>query len=125
MHPNKSVDRIGRQMGELAIATPQVMSYRMNRLASMVNWTKTDLDELYLMGSEKVAAFFESWQAIGRQSMRFQKEIAEGLPTLLAQPWLCKLTPAWIADHALRALSTGLAPVHRRAVANARRLAVV
>ncbi len=123
MFTTKSVDRVGRQIGELAMATPQVMSYRMNRLASIGNWTRRDLDELHLMGAEKVTAFFESWQAIGRQNMRFQQETAAGIPTLLSQPWLTKLTPAWVADHAMRALSTGLAPVHRRAVANARRLA--
>jgi hypothetical protein len=123
MHSSNSVGRVGRQLGELAIATPQVISHRLNRMASVGTWTPADLEDFHVMGSEKVAAFFESWQAIGRQATRFQQRAAEGLLTMLSQPWSTKLTPTWYAGHALRTFSTGLAPVHRRAVANARRLA--
>ena len=75
------------------------------------------------MGWEKVAAFHESWLAMMLETWRVQQAL-----------WLSSLTAWWLPamgrrqrrHHAGRTaigiLGHGLAPVHRRAVANARRL---
>lgn len=123
MPQSNTADQIGQQLTELSIAAPQVIAHRINRLSVAGMAAPADWDEWYLMGSEKVAAFVESWQAIGVQSAAFQKETIEGLAAMFWRPWSGGLTVARVAEQALLAISTGLAPVHRRAVANARRLA--
>lgn len=80
------------------------------------------------MVAEKQAAFFESWGAMAMQAAAAQQA--------LAAAWLknCWALPggkvpqgqAWaqqVQGAALGVLSKGLAPVHRKAVANAKRLA--
>lgn len=86
------------------------------------------------MTSEKTDAMAESWAAIGRSVMRSHQrnlqsgfdawmnprtysELAVGrVPQALRVPW------ARVSDDIVRATLHGLEPVHRRAVANAKRL---
>jgi len=79
------------------------------------------------MGAEKVTAFYQSWANMWWQGVRLQCELAQLLassaPRLWAGkpalgPWPGKASTAVAA----RVLSAGLAPVHRKAVANSKRL---
>jgi hypothetical protein len=86
-----------------------------------------DRDELFRMGAEKVTVFYQSWANMWWQGVRLQCELAQSLassaPSLWAGkhvfgPWPGKASTAAGA----RVLSAGLAPVHRKAVANSKRL---
>lgn len=100
----------GVRATELAIAVPQVVAHRLTRLATAGPWPGSrDRREFHRMGSEKVAAFHESWTAMWLQAWRAPMQFGM---SLMGWWWW----PARIAEH-------GLKPVHRRAVANAKRLA--
>ena len=78
------------------------------------------------MGAEKVAALNESWNAMAMQAVRANQT--------LTAAWLRSIwsfSPARLPSHragasvqraTLDILSKGLAPVHRKATANAKRL---
>ena len=75
------------------------------------------------MGAEKVAAFTQSWNAMATQAFRVNYVLA----TSFWSSWLTG-KPAQISGSQLRkagigVLGKGISPVHRRAVANAKRLA--
>ena len=83
------------------------------------------------MVSEKQAAFYQSWNAMGLQSMAASQALAQGWMRMWFTPWNAA---AWngnaLASQASQwqnamwgVVGKGLAPVHRTAVANARRLA--
>jgi hypothetical protein len=114
---------------ELAFAVPQVVAHRLTRMAMAGPFlSERDRKEFELMGSEKSSAFHESWNAMAEQSVRAHQALTVSflrsflLPSLRGKP-----TPASMATElhnaALDVLGKGMAPVHRRAVANARRLA--
>jgi hypothetical protein len=106
--------RLSRQATELAIAVPQVVAHRLTRMAlagAVPN--ARDRREFHGMGQEKVHAFWQSWFAMGWA-------MTQGMQ----KAWLAMLQGARVplidAEHIL---SRGLAPVHRKATSNARRLA--
>jgi len=115
----------GLKMMELAVAVPQVMAHRLSRMAlAGASPSARDRREFGRMGSEKVAAFQESWLAMFMHAALAQQRLALGWWRMLAWPWSGGhdlLGEAGRAGHAT--LHQGLLPVHRRAVANARRLA--
>jgi hypothetical protein len=79
------------------------------------------------MGAEKVAAFGESWNAVALQMCRANQELALSLMRSWWNPWLgggpsFARSMQQVQSAALGVLSQGIAPVHRRAVANAKRL---
>ena len=82
------------QAFELGMAAPQVIAHRM---------AACDAVEFQRMCTEKIAAANEAWVAMATQA-------------LLENPW----SPSSAA--ALRILAKGMAPIRRRAVANAKRL---
>jgi len=67
------------------------------------------------MGAEKVVAFYESWNAMLLALLR-----ANLSPAL--SPFQVWWSPTQLQRKGLTILSGGLAPVRRRAAANARRL---
>ena len=69
------------------------------------------------MGAEKVAAFGESWQAMALQMVKVQQQFALSM----LRGWKLPTASAW-QGAALDVLGKGVAPVRRRAVANAKRL---
>ena len=79
------------------------------------------------MGAEKAAAFGESWNAMALQMFRANQKLALSLmrswenPRLGGWPSLAP-TMQQVQSATLSVLSHGIAPVHRRAVANAKRL---
>lgn len=111
---------------ELAVAAPQVVAYRVARMALAGAYpTVRDRDEFQRMATEKMAAFSESWGAMAAETARANLSLAASVWRMAWFPWLSGKPPAaWhFPGAALEVLGKGIAPVHRRAVANARRLA--
>jgi len=120
---------VSAQAAELAIAVPQVVAHRMTRLAMAgPNVSARDRKEFQLMVEEKQAAFTEAFQAMAAQSMRAQGALAVSFMQSLWAPGL-KGTPSasslatQMHNATLGVLGKGIAPMHRKAVANAKRLA--
>lgn len=114
---------------ELAFAVPQVVAHRVTRMAlAGPAVSARDRKEFQRMGAEKAAAFGESWQAMTLQAMRANQALALSFARSF---W--SASPRGMLDSgravaqlqgaALGVLGKGMAPVHRKAVANAKRLA--
>ncbi|MFT3820242.1 MAG: hypothetical protein QM750_21950 [Rubrivivax sp.] len=105
-----------RQLTELAIAAPQVVAHRTARLALAGPLPSArDRKEFHGMVAEKQAAFVQSWTGMLAEAWRLQQRLA-------LDAWRGALLPgAWQA--AWQVAEKGLQPVHRKATANARRLA--
>ena len=117
----RSSSTLAAQSAALAVAVPQVVAHRLTRLAMAgPKPSARDRREFHRMGAEKIAAFQESWMAMAAESWRIQMQVAQSLWF----PWLAAgRAQAWTSQRAARAiLGRGLAPVRRKAVANARRL---
>lgn len=120
--------RLAGQWAQLWFAVPQVLALR----GAGMSMSARDQAEQQRMGREKVDAFAESWQAMGRQALVAQWQFASALmglwnPAGWSTPARA-LQQAGLAGErmqsaALQVLSEGVAPVRRRAVANAKRLA--
>lgn len=108
-----SSPRLARQAAELAFAVPQVVAHRLTRLAlAGPRPNARDRREFHGMGQEKVRAFWQSWFAMGWAMVEASQ-----------QAWLAMLQGARVPlFDAERILARGMAPVHRKATANARRL---
>ena len=116
-----------RKLAELSVAAPQVIAHRMTRMAlNGPIYPRRDQVEFTRMVQEKQVAFMQSWAAMFTESMKLQQQYW--------QFWLRASTQAWGPGLARRAsrrqavalqriADKGLAPVHAKAKANARRLA--
>lgn len=118
---------LAAQWIDLGFAVPQVLAHRMMRMALAESLpSRRDRSEFYLMGAEKITAFYESWAGMSSEMLRATLEA-----------WLSPAPTAWLPfplnrhlpraaaelQHAaLGVLGRGIAPFHRRAVANAKRL---
>ncbi len=119
---------LAAQAAELTMAVPQVMAHRLTRMALAGNTLSArDREEFDLMSSEKSAAFLESWQAMAVQSMRANQALSMSFfrafwsPSMGEKLSVGNMT-AQVQNAAIGVLGKGMAPVHRRAVANAKRL---
>ena len=79
------------------------------------------------MSDEKTAAFNESWLAMTRQALAAQQALSFSMfDSLMWSPLRGLPSASTVVNQmnhaAMGVLSQGMAPVHRRAVANARRL---
>ena len=98
--------RIARDTARLAWAVPEVVAHR-----TMQMWlaghspSQRDRMEFHRMSAEKIAAFYESWTAMTLAIMRAGSQAAFSWPGM-----------------GVSVFAAGLAPIRRRAVANARRL---
>jgi sarcosine oxidase delta subunit len=124
----KSVSLVTKT-AELAFAVPQVVAHRVTRMAlAGPSLSERDRREFHLMGAEKAHAFSEAWDAMTMQAFVANQALAA---SLLRSFWThlpgCRpFTPSMTAQlhsAALGIMGKGLAPVHRTAVANAKRLA--
>ena len=125
MNPSsrRKASRLGRQAAELMLAAPQVVAHRVGRMAlAGPKPSARDRLEFQRMGAEKLAAFGVAWQAMGLQMLKSQQQVAASM--LRGSTGKAPLPQAAAAcqQALLDILSQGLRPVHRRAVANARRL---
>lgn len=106
--------RLARQASELAIAVPQVVAHRLTRLALAGPVPNArDRREFHGMAQEKVHAFWQSWFAMGWAMVEATQKA-----------WMAMLQGARVPLLDTQAIvERGLAPVHRKARANAKRLA--
>lgn len=126
---SRKTNSISRQAAELAMAVPQVMAHRITRMAiSGTTLSDRDRKEFTLMVAEKKIAFAQAWEAMAMQSVMAQQALAASLfrsiwaPSARNKPTVNSMA-AQLQSAALGVLGKGLAPVHRKAVANAKRLA--
>lgn len=112
--------RLGRQTAELMVAAPQVVAHRLLRIAAAgAHPSGRDQREFRSMGSEKLAAFTQSWSDMALQTLRANQQMA--LAWMVA-PWSPARAATQLRNSVLRIMISGVAPVHKRAVANAKRL---
>ncbi len=120
---------LSRQATELALAAPMVVAHRLTRMAMAGPLPSTrDRREFHLMSHEKVAAFQESWTAMTLQALAANQSLMLSCARAFWSPWLggaaaspslaSEMQGAWLGI-----LAKGMAPVHRKATGNARRLA--
>jgi hypothetical protein len=113
---------------ELTLAVPQVVAHRVTRMAlASPKLSARDRKEFERMVAEKNAAFGESWRAMAAQAAVANQALAASFfRSFLAVAGGKKPSTAAAASQlnraALGVLGKGLAPVHRKAVANAKRL---
>jgi hypothetical protein len=106
MTPRRRRTPLPVQLAELSVAAPMVVAARLARIAAHgATPTVHDRRELHRMGAEKFAAWQEGWIAMARHAATAPLHAAAFGPQAFAA-----------------LLAAGLAPAHRRAVANARRL---
>ena len=136
--------------GEMMMASATVISYRTGRMATAgPNPSEKDRKEFALMGQEKMDAAVESAQAMALQMMtlspqlgvRAFEHISKGTADMLSlvssqtvhqavtrQAKLMKTisqstnTATQLSDSAIEIAEQGLAPIHARVTANAKRL---
>ena len=114
---------------ELAFAVPQVVAHRVTRMAiASPSLSARDKKEFEGMSAEKTVAFSESWNAMALEAIRANQTLAASLFRSFWSPWLrgrpsASTVTAQMQSAALGILGKGMAPVHRKAVANAKRLA--
>lgn len=123
--------KMGKQATELMFAVPQVVAHRLGRMKAGKTSAR-DRREFKLMSSEKVAAFGESWNQMAGQMIRANQQMAQAwasawtfplsAPSSAAARRSFLRTAAQMQGATLQVLASGLAPVHRRATANAKRL---
>lgn len=105
-----SAHRLARQMTEMSLAVPHVVTQRVLQMAAAgASPSARDRKEFALMGMEKVLAFYQSWAAMWLQLWRMQMSFMH-------------FDVSQAAGAGARVLSAGLAPVHGKAMANAKRL---
>lgn len=116
------------KMAELAWAAPQVVAHRVTRMAvAGPILSQRDRKEFNRMSAEKTEAFAESWNAMTMQAFNANQALAASFfrsfwsPSLRGMPSAGAVT-ARLQGVALDVLGKGLSPVHRKAVANAKRL---
>ena len=112
--PTRTQRAVTRRLTEVAFAVPQVLAHRAGSLAA-TRPSAAQRREMSLMVTEKAAAFSEAWIAMSMQAMRIN------MAWLLRAP-LAPVSAGRVHADMLSLFNAGLAPVHRRAVANARRL---
>ena len=117
------------QAAELAVAVPQVVAHRVTLMAlAGPRVTARDRREFEVMVAEKNAAFGESWSAMATEMARANQRLAASMVQSFWSVALGK-RPSVVAASArfnkaaIGVVSKGVAPVHRKAVANAKRLA--
>lgn len=106
---------LAAQSMALGFAVPQVIAHRMARMG--------DHKEMHLMGSEKIAAAAEAWNAMAAQAIVENQKLALSMMQSFWFPWMRRSSASrQLSDAALSILGKGMGPVSRRAVANAKRL---
>ena len=128
----RKADRLRAQTTEVLFAAPQVVAHRLGRMAlAGPKPSLQDQREFHRMSAEKIAAFGEAWRAMTLQMLKSNQQLASAMMRsawpaatprrgALAQP-LSHFAADW-EGAALDILGQGIRPVHRRAVANAKRL---
>jgi hypothetical protein len=114
---------------ELAAAVPQVVAHRVTRMAlAGPTLSNRDRKEFEMMVHEKHAAFAQAWGNMAWQAFRANQVLTASLLRSFFTPF----SPKWpsvksaavqVQNATIDVLGKGLAPIHRTAVSNAKRLA--
>jgi len=126
--PTRSTRRnvaLTTKAAELAVAVPQVVAHRMTRMAiAGPKLSKRDRKEFERMVVEKNIAIAQACQAMALQAMRTHQTFAASFLRSMVTPGASMaVSMAQVQGAALGLLGQGMAPFHRKAVANAKRLA--
>lgn len=125
---SRKLKSLAAQTFELGIAAPQVIAHRVARMASAgASPSARDRAEFRRMGIEKMAAVNEAWAAMVTQAFLENQKFALTFMQSLWFPWMrptptVKSVSRQLNRAAVGILGKGMAPVRRRAVANANRL---
>ena len=122
----RKVSTIARQSAELALAAPEVMTHRLTRIyLSAGRPSKRESAELQRMATEKVAAVSAAWNAMAMELLRAYLRLAV-FPTAFITSTSSRQAARALSAHTIHTAAAvtaaGLAPVHRRATSNVRRL---
>jgi hypothetical protein len=113
---------------ELALAVPQVVAHRVTRMAlSGPKLSARDRKEFDRMVAEKNEAFGELWRAMAKQASLVNQALAGSifksfLSVARGKRPSAATSVAQLQRAALGVLGKGVGPVHRKAIANAKRL---
>jgi len=124
----RKASSLATKLLELSLAVPQVVAHRVARMALAGHVPSArDKKEFELMVAEKKLAFGQSWSAMAVQAARANQALALSAFSSIWFPTKRKPSAAAVAAQFQRAavsvLNKGVAPVHGKAVANAKRLA--
>jgi hypothetical protein len=125
---SRKVPALALQSIELGLAVPEVLAHRLLRIATAgATPSLRDREEIRLMGIEKVAAFYESWNAMLVELARANLQLSLSSARSLWFPWFVQPRSSravlnQLQRMALAVLGQGVAPIRRRAAANAKRL---
>ena len=124
---SRKAERLGRQAAELAVAAPQVIAHRLARLAlAGPAPSARDREEFRRMGAEKAAAFAESWNAMATGMLEANRtpmaSLVRGFWSAPGARRSAASAARQVGREAVGIVQRSLAPAHRRAVANAKRL---
>ena len=125
-----SAQALLKRSAELGMAVPQVVAHRVARMAMAGPvMSSRDKAEFQLMFAEKQQAFAQSWQAMAAHTVRAQQAMALTFTAALMNPFALgpglirrNTSAAQAMNSGMGILNAGLGPVHRKAVANAKRL---
>lgn len=116
------------KLAELGVASSQVVAHRVARMAmASPVLSARDRKEFSGMVHEKQLAFAQSWMAMWAEGVRAQQTLfnqwLQGVMSMaspMSQSWGHVLG----LQHAMQRIGdSGLAPIHRKAMSNSRRLA--
>jgi hypothetical protein len=113
---------------ELALSVPQVFAHRVTRMAlAGSHVSDRDRKEFQIMLNEKHAAFAQAWSSMAMHAFHANQAFTASMIPFFFTPYSYMRAAATAAAHvqsaAIGMLGKGLAPIHRKAVSNARRLA--
>lgn len=120
--------QICQQSGELGQQVPEVMHKRLSLMATQdpIHHAKTR-KEIERMVVEKPVAFFESWQAMLTQSLIAQQNVSKlmmdsWVAMAMGRPIMLDQLYYQVNYETLKVFEKGISPIHRRVMANAKRL---
>lgn len=112
--------RNAARLVELSVAVPQVVAHRLTRMAlSNPNPSARDRKEFTGMVAEKQVALLQAGMAVLLEAWRWQQTFAMSILTGAS----ARQHHATAQSAAVRMASSTIGPFHRKAVANAKRLA--
>ena len=117
--------RLGKQVAEINAVVPGIVSRRIMQMAwAGATPSRSDRTELSRMSNEKWLAASQSAMAMTAFAMQQQLAIAQSFWQAVWAPWLGMSGPRGlpVSNPVAGMLSAGVAPYHRIATANARRL---
>lgn len=121
---NRRSKSLAAQSIALGFAVPQVIAHRTARMMMAgAAPSARDRKELHRMGTEKIFAAGEAWNAMAIQAVLENQKLALSCMQSFWFPWLrSKSASSQLSNAAIGILGKGMDPIRRRAVANAKRL---